>query len=161
MFQRFKKRILPREHRPPMTPEERVLAWAMTSSDQAVVATNLGLWRDGERIPWSDISKAVWDGNVLTVTASRVAEARDGYSVIEDLPPERLVLVEPGHLPHQARLRVTGSVVRPQRFASGLIAARRVPGEDGLSWVVRYDPGISAADHVAEADAAFRETQMP
>lgn len=157
MFRLFKRRVLPRAHRPPLDPHERVLAWAMTATDEAVVATNLGLWRDGTRTPWSEISKAVWDGDVLSLTLSTVVEVRDGYSVIEDLPPVRLALAEPGHLPHHVRLRVTSSVLHPRRFSSGLIAARRVPGKDGLSWVVRYDPGVNAADHVAETDAVFSD----
>jgi hypothetical protein len=160
VFKRFRRRILPAAHRPAFDSGERVLAWAMTSSDQAVIATNLGLWWGGERVGWHEISKAKWDGAVLTVITSRVAEAREGYAVIVDEPPVRMVLEDPGHLPHQVHLRVTGSVQHPRQFALGWLAARRVPGEDGLSWIVRYDPGVdrAAAEVIAETDAVFQET---
>jgi hypothetical protein len=160
LFKRLRKRILPPEHRPGFDRDERVLAWAMTSSDEAVIATNLGLWIARERVGWHEISKARWDGSVLTIIKSRVVEAREGYDVIVDLPPVRLVLVDPNHLPHQVHLRVTGSVQHPRQFSYGWLAARRVPGKDGLSWIVRYDPGVaaSAAEVVAETDAIFKET---
>ena len=158
MFGWFKRRVLPRELRPAFSRDERVLAWAMTPADSPVIATNLGLWWDGERRPWHEIAKAVWDGTALTVTLSATVEAREGYSVVEDLAPVRLELREPGRLPHQVRLRVTSSVAHRERFASGWIAARRVPGVDGLSWIARHDPGVVAAEHAAETDAAFQET---
>jgi hypothetical protein len=160
LFSKFRKRILPAAHRPPFDPHERVLAWAMTTSDDAVIATNLGLWIADARAGWHEISKAKWDGNVLTIIPSRVVEARDGYDVIEDLHPVRLVLVDPNHLPHQVHLRVTGSVQHPRQCSLGWLAARRVPSKDGLSWIVRYDPGVEreAAEVVAETDAIFKET---
>lgn len=154
----FGFKLPPKEHRPPLQWHEWVLAWAMISPDEAVVATNLGLWHGGRRMPWNEISKAVWDGTVLTVTPSSVVERREGYDVIADLPPIRFALADPGHLPHQVRLRVTGSVERAQRFAHGMVAARRVPGVDGLSWVVRYDAGADPAEHAAETDALMKET---
>jgi hypothetical protein len=182
VFKRFRRRVLPAAHRPAFDPHERVLAWAMTSSDQAVIATNLGLWWGGEpevttrsglpspqirqatrhhrRTGWHEISKAKWDGTVLSVITSKVVERREGYDVIVDEPPVRMVLEEPGHLPHQVNLRVTGSVAHPRQFALGWLAARRVPGKDGLSWIVRYEPGVdrSSAEVIAETDAIFKET---
>lgn len=160
MFKRFRRRILPAAHRPAFDPHERVLAWAMTSSDQAVIATNLGLWWGGVRTGWHEISKARWDGQVLSVITSKVVGSRDGYDVIADDPPVRMVLEEPGHLPHQVHLRVTGSVRHPRQFALGWLAARRVPGKDGLWWIVRYEPGVDreAAEVIAETDAIFKET---
>ncbi len=158
MFRLFKKRVVPKEHRPPLAAHERVLAWAMTSAERPVIATNLGLWSEGVRTSWHEISKAAWDGSVLAVTRSMLIEEREGYDVIADLPPERYALVDPGHLPHEVRLRVTSSVVHPQRFAHGWMAARRIPGKNGLSWVVRYDVGVDAAAFAAETDALVKET---
>ncbi|WP_117208701.1 hypothetical protein [Allorhizocola rhizosphaerae] len=140
-----------------MASHERVLAWAMTPAGWPVIATNLGLWVEGKRTSWHEISKAVWDGSVLSVTTSTAVEHREGYDVIADRAPDRYPLEDPGGLPHEVRLRVTSSVVHPQKFALGWVAARRVPGKDGLSWVVRYDPGIDPAAHAAETDA-FLET---
>lgn len=160
MFKRLRRRILPAAHKPAFDAHERVLAWAMTSSEQAVIATNLGLWVAGVQTGWHEISKAKWDGSVLTVITSMVVESREGYDVIVDEPPVRMTLADPDHLPHQVQLRVTSSVMHPRQFALGWLAARRVPGKDGLSWIVRYNPGVdaSSAEVVAETDAIFKET---
>lgn len=204
MFARWRRRVLPKEHRPPFAPGERVLAWAMLanieggwpsspqagtavgsasggfpiegegssspqggtavgSGESAAVATNLGLWVGGERLPWHEISKAVWDGSVLTITPSAEVDKRAGYSVIEDLAPVRLVPADPNHLPHQVRLRVTSSVRHSEHHdlsRGGVwLAARRVPGVDGLSWVARYDAGTDGfePDAIAETDAVFAQ----
>ncbi|MFI1194316.1 hypothetical protein ACH4T9_13820 [Micromonospora sp. NPDC020750] len=154
---------LPPAARPPLADDERVLAWAAVGDgdgDGVVVASNLGLWLPGRghRLGWHDILKAGWSGRELTVTpAERVAE-RDGYLVVADCPAETYLLLDPGELPHQVRTRVTNSVAyteqHPVPGGAGRIAARRVPGEDGLTWTVRYDPGTPADDEpvVAETD---------
>ncbi|MEU8264562.1 hypothetical protein AB0C02_28590 [Micromonospora sp. NPDC048999] len=156
-----RKPKLPPADRPPLAAEERVLAWAAAGNgegDGVVVASNLGLWLPGRghRIGWHDILKAVWSGRELTVTpAERVAE-RDGYLVVADCPAETYLLLDPGDLPDQVRTRVTGSVVytahHPVPGGAGRIAARRVPGVDGLTWTVRYDPGTPADDEAVAAE---------
>ncbi|MCX4470666.1 hypothetical protein C5N14_25515 [Micromonospora sp. MW-13] len=166
---------LPPAARPPLADDERVLAWAAVGNgegDGVVVASNLGLWLPGRghRLGWHDILKAVWSGRELTVTpAERVAE-RDGYLVVADCPTETYLLLDPGELPHQVRARVTRSVAYTQQHpvpgGAGRVAARRVPGVDGLAWTVRYDPGTPADDEpvVAETDrlvAAARAATAP
>jgi len=156
-----RKPKLPPAARPPLAPEERVLAWAAAGNgegDGVLVASNLGLWLPGRahRIGWHDILKAVWSGRELTVTpAERVAE-RDGYLVVADCPAETYLLLDPGDLPHQVRARVTRSVAytshHPVPGGAGRIAARRVPGVDGLTWTVRYDPGTPADDETVAAE---------
>ncbi|MEU8296961.1 hypothetical protein AB0C04_06715 [Micromonospora sp. NPDC048909] len=154
---------LPPADRPPLAPDERVLAWAAAGNgegDGVLVASNLGLWLPGRghRLGWHDLLKAVWSGRELTVTpAERVAE-RDGYLVVADGPAETYLLLDPGDLPHQVRARVTRSVAYTQHHSmpggAGRIAARRVSGVDGLTWTVRYDPGspVDDAELVAETD---------
>ncbi|NJP34689.1 hypothetical protein [Micromonospora thermarum] len=161
LFRRRPK--LPPADRPPLASDERVLAWAAVGNgegDGVLVATNLGLWLPGRghRIGWHDILKAVWSGRELTVTpAERLAE-RDGYLVVADCPAETYLLLDPGDLPHQVRARVTRSVAyteaHPVPGGAGRIAARRVPGVDGLTWTVRFEPGTPADDPdvLAEAD---------
>ncbi|MEG3635598.1 hypothetical protein [Micromonospora palythoicola] len=173
LFRRRPK--LPPADRPPLERDERVLAWAAAGNgegDGVVVATNLGLWLPGRghRIGWHDVVKAVWSGRELTVTpGERVAE-RDGYLVVAELPAERYLLLDPGDLPHQVRTRVTRSVAYTQHHAlpggSGRVVGRRVPGSDGLTWMVHYDPGTpaDAADVLAETDrlvAAARTATTP
>ncbi|MFI7573869.1 hypothetical protein [Micromonospora sp. NPDC049497] len=158
-----RKPKLPPADRPPLQADERVLAWAAAGNgegDGVVVATNLGLWLPGRghRLGWHDLHKAVWSGRELTVTpAERVAE-RDGYLVVADSPAETYLLLDPGELPHQVRARVTRSVAYTQQHpvpgGAGRIAARRVPGVDGVTWTVRFEPGTPADDPevLAETD---------
>lgn len=166
---------LPAAARPPLERDERVLAWAAAGNgegDGVLVATNLGLWLPGrgQRFGWHDVVKAAWSGRELTVTlGERVAE-HDGWLVVADLPAETYVLVHPGDLPHQVRARVTKSVAYTQHHAlpggAGRVVGRRVPGVDGLTWMVRFDPGTPADDPevLAEADrlvAAARVATTP
>lgn len=169
-----RRRRLPARHRPALAAHERVLAWAAVgdAGDGVLVATNLGLWlpgRDG-RLGWHDILKAVWSGRELTVTRAEPVAARDGYLVVADAPAGAYLLLDPGQLPHQVRARVPRSVAytthHPVPGGAGRIAARRVPGVDGLTWTVRYDPGtpVDDAEVVAETDrlvAAARTATDP
>jgi hypothetical protein len=161
----FKRRLLPAAHRPAFASAERVLAWALNTEGAAVIATNLRLWVAGSGYPWNEVSKARWDGSALTVVTSSLVEQRDGYAVIEDNPPVRIELVDPEHLPHQIRLRVTSSVKNPSHHGlpggGGVwIAARRVPAVDGLSWIARYDAGTDREDPQVKTatDDIFKET---
>src|SRR5947209_6457028 len=102
----FGRRRLPAERRPPLAPDERVLAWSDGDSG-VLVATNLGLWlpspADGStgRVGWHEINKATWSGTDLVVTAARQVEERAGYVVVADQPPATFRLRDPGELPHQ------------------------------------------------------------
>ncbi len=161
---------LPAEKRPPLEPQERVVAWARTPTDDAVVATNRGLFLPGraDRLSWHAIHKAVWSGRELVVTPATVVEPRDGYAVAEDLPAETYLLPEPWNLPEQVYARVTRSIAytvhHPLPGGGGVrVVARRVSGVDGLIWTVRYDPGTdresdavrwATAELVAEASGA-------
>jgi hypothetical protein len=131
--------------RPALEADERVLAWAAVQ-DQAVVATNRGLWLPGGgRLGWHEIHKAAWSGRELRVIPAEVAEVRDDYAVLVDAPPVTFLLLEPGELPDQVRTRVTRSVAytthHPLPQGGVRVVGRRVSGVDGLSWAVRYDSG--------------------
>ena len=170
-----RKPKLPPADRPPLEADERVLAWAAAGNgegDGVVVATNLGLWLPGRghRLGWHDLHKAVWSGRELTVTPAERVTERDGYLVVADSPAETYLLLDPGELPHQVRARVTRSVAYTQQHpvpgGAGRIAARRVPGVDGVTWTVRYEPGTPADDPevLAETDrlvAAARAATTP
>ncbi|MFI5895452.1 hypothetical protein ACIA5D_35685 [Actinoplanes sp. NPDC051513] len=137
---------LPASLRPALGPEERVLAWAPVGESQALVATNRGLWLpDGKKLGWHEIHKAAWSGRELRITPAEVAEERDEYVVLIDGPAVGFLLLEPGELPDQVRARVTRSVAytshHPLNSGGVRVVGRRVPGENGLSWSVRYDAG--------------------
>jgi hypothetical protein len=155
---------MPPARRPPLEPDERVVAWAVVSESDTVIATNRGLWLpepptgdldgpdgpDGPpgpvRLGWHEIHKAVWSGRQLAVTAAEVVEQRDGYALVADRPARTYVLLEPGDVPEQVRARVTGSVaytqLHPVTGGGGVrVVARRVSGVDGVTWTVRAEPG--------------------
>ncbi|HEX5541337.1 MAG TPA: hypothetical protein VFX60_07200 [Micromonospora sp.] len=151
LFRRRPK--LPADRRPPLEREERVLAWArVKTGDAAVVVTNRGLWLPGRehRLGWHDIHKAVWSGEELSVTPAEQVAERDGYVVMADGPAESYPLSDPGEVPNQVRIRVTGSVAFTEHFGlegGGVrVAGRRVSGVNGLTWTVRYDPGTDPDD---------------
>ena len=139
-----RKPKLPSALRPALEADERVLAWAATGDDMAVVATNRGLWLpDGRRLGWHEIHKAAWSGRELRITPAEVAEDRDDYTVQVDGPVQSFLLLEPGDLPDQVRTRVTRSVAytshHPLTAGGVRVVGRRVSGQNGLSWAVRYD----------------------
>ena len=157
---------LPAALRPDLGPDERVLAWAAVEPEQALVATNHGLWRpDGKRLGWHEIHKAAWSGRELRVTPAEVAEQRSAYTVLVDGPVEVFLLLEPGDLPDQVRTRVTRSVAytthHPLTVGGVRVVGRRVAGQNGLSWAVRYDSGtpVSLPPVVELTDELVRAAQ--
>jgi hypothetical protein len=133
----FRRRTLPSSYRALFAPGERVLSWAARSDGEdsgLVVATNLGLWVDRERIGWHEISKAKWENPVLIVTTTEVVDGEADPVVIRDRAPFKLTLVEPGHLPHHVYQRVTHSIVSSELQPDGSrLVGRRMPGVDGIA----------------------------
>jgi hypothetical protein len=162
---------LPAALRPELEPDERVLAWAAVGDDQALVATNRGLWLpDRRRLGWHEIHKAAWSGRELRVTPAEVAEQRDAYAVLVDGPVLSFLLLDPGELPDQVRARVTRSVAytthHPLPAGGVRVVGRRISGNDGLSWAVRYDSGtpvdLEQVVHVTdELVGAARDATAP
>jgi hypothetical protein len=149
---------VPAASRPPLHRDERVLGWSDSDSG-VLVATNLGLWLPDGFVGWHLVHKATWDGSTLAVTAAAEVASREDYVVVADLAPVSFRLAGPGDLPHQVRARVTRSVGytghHPLPGGGGArVAARRVPGVDGLRWTVRYDPGVDPDDPVVAAATA-------
>ncbi len=159
LFRRRPK--LPAGRRPALEPDERILAWAPTDGG-AVVVTNRGLFLPDTagRLDWHRIHKATWSGERLAVVPAEVVQERAGYAVVADQSPVSYPLAEPGDVPHQIRARVTRSVgfsVHHRLPGGGVrIAARRVSGVDGLTWTVRFDPGVDVSDpQIGEATDAL------
>jgi len=143
---------LPAALRPALGSDERVLAWAPVGDQQALVATNQGLWLPDQqgtmrRLGWHEIHKAAWSGRELRITPAEVTETREAYAVLVDAPVLTFLLLAPGELPDQVRTRVTRSVAytshHPMPSGGVRVIGRRVPGRNGLSWAVRYDSGTS------------------
>lgn len=164
--------LLRRDRPPPhvaagLDPDDRLLSWAAVSGGGFLVASRLGLRPpDGCRIAWHVIDKAVWRDGKLTVTeAAEVAP-----QVLAAVPTVSYSLAEPRDLPAVVRSRVTSSIAYTSRhsLASGgsvQIIARRVPGQDGLTWSMRFaraadrdDPALRAAADQLLADARANAT---
>jgi len=158
------RRRLPAARRPPLDRDERILAWA-EAPEGLLVATNLGLWLPvGERLGWARIHKAAWSGSDMIITPAEVVTTIDGYEVVADQAPRRYTLADPGNVPHQVRTRVTRSVAYTAHHSlptdGGVrVAARRVPGADGLTWTVRYDAGTDPDDPVVREATAELVTE--
>jgi hypothetical protein len=154
----FRRRKLPAALRPPLGPEERIVAWAGATGDLAVVATNLGVWLPGatERLGWHEIHKATWSGRQLALVGAREVETIDGYTVLADHPAGVQTLLDPDDVPQQVRVRVNKSIAYTQHHpVPGVrVVARRVPRVNGLRWTVRYDDGVESADPEVRAVTA-------
>jgi hypothetical protein len=138
--------------------DERLLSWADTATGAAVAATSRGLWWPGtggpELIPWHLVNKVRWQAGTLTVTPARVVD--DVF--LEDLVPRSVRLAEPRDLPPVIRKRVEENIVRSELAAvsGGAVrfVARRVPGQDGMSWWARLEPGTPDTEPTRSAARA-------
>jgi hypothetical protein len=149
----FRRRRLPAGRRPPMEPDERIVAWAGAADDEVVVVTNRGIWLPlpAGRLGWHEIHKATWSGRQLALVASREVGAGDGYTIVADQPAIVHTLLDPDNVPLQVRVRVTRSIAYTQMHplpdgGAVRVVARRVPGLDGLTWTVRYEEGADPTD---------------
>ncbi|PXY27661.1 hypothetical protein [Prauserella muralis] len=156
---------VPDELRGALAENEHVLAAAAVGTGGHVAVTALGLWLPGSegprRVGWHLISKAVWQGDALTVTEAEETGYAGRAVLLADRPPARYVLARPGKLPHLVRQRVEGAIRSRYRkdLASGgaWFVVRKVPGTDGSVLQVRPDPGTDL-DVVAEiAEEAARK----
>jgi hypothetical protein len=138
--------------------DERVLSWATLDDGSAAVATQRGLWLPGpggvELVPWHLLDKAVWRNGTLTVTAA----VDHGDGVLEELPARAVRLAVPRDLPPTVRARVQRSIGytrhHPLRPGGGVyVVGRRVPGYDGLTWQLVFDPGTDRNDPLLRAQA--------
>ncbi|GLZ33944.1 hypothetical protein Lesp02_61320 [Lentzea sp. NBRC 105346] len=135
-------RKLPPDFAGTLEADEHVLAFS-----GLVVATPLGLWLpDSRRVGWHLISKATWSGGALTVVEATVVSTVSGVDLLEDQPPQRFVLPDPGRIPQVVHERVTGSIRSRHRqdLPGGGVwfLQRKVPGR-GIVLQARPDPGTS------------------
>lgn len=137
-------------------PGERVIASATDVLGEAVGVTTRALYLpnrsgDYDRLPFETISSASWTDPILEL----VLVGQRGF--------RRLVRLEqPGEVPPVVRERVMASIAVSEHVDLGggggaRVTARRVPGEDALSWNVVFDPGLDPADPQlrSRADAAI------
>lgn len=137
-----------------LDPDERVLAWATAVDGPVVVATPLGLWLTAaERLPWHLITHVSWSGTTLTVTSAAEVEP----SVLENEPARSVRLTEARTLPETVEKRFYSSRSHTARHrlpdgSGAIVVARRVPGQDGLTWYAVYDEPEQRHDPVARAE---------
>ncbi len=134
-----------------LDPGERRLAWGVTTSGDAVVATDLGLRLPrSPRLDWADVERATWRRPVLGI--SRVARVDGGGARWQ------LELADEGGLADVVHAQVTASVVwtnhvRLQPAGGVRIVGRRRPGSDLLDWQVVFDAGTDPDDPQLKAQA--------
>jgi hypothetical protein len=156
-----------REKPPPeavarLDPDERVVSWAPAPGG-AVVATPLGLWLPGvpDRLPWHLIDKVIWRSNTLTL----IPAVDSGGGVLVEQPPRSVRLEEPRDIPQNVRARIEKAIAftrhhpLPGAEGAGLrrgvrVVGRRVPGQDGVSWQLVFDPGVDRDDPAVRAAAS-------
>ncbi len=133
--------------------DDRVVSWAV-AGEEVVVASRLGLWwpsPDGPRkIGWHLIDKAVWDAGRLSVIE---AEVVDDLFLVEHAPVSVEITV-PRDLPPTVRKRVEASVAQSELLTlpggSARLVARRIPGQDGVTWWARVTPGTPDGPQVRD-----------
>ena len=156
-----------REKPPPeavarLDPDERVVSWAPAPGG-AVVATPLGLWLPGvpDRLPWHLIDKVIWRSNTLTL----IPAVDSGGGVLVEQPPRSVRLEQPRDIPQNVRARIEKAIAftrhHPLLGAEGggvrrgvRVVGRRVPGQDGVSWQLVFDPGVDRDDPAVRAAAS-------
>lgn len=160
---------LPAELREVLTEGEDVLGIARTGGGHVAV-TQLGLWLPSDdgprRVGWHLVSKAVWQGGVLTVTEARESGQAGRAMVLVDCEPVDYPLARPARVPHLVRQRVESSIRARYRkdLAGGgaWFVLRKLPGTDGVVLQVRPDPGTDPelVGEIAE-EAAEKLAQPP
>jgi hypothetical protein len=147
---------LPADLTPKLDRDERVITWAKAEG-AAIVVTNRGLWLPNveARTGWHEIHKAAWADGVLTVTGAEFTtdDAHAGYAMATDATPTRIPIAVPGAVPRRVRERVNASVAFTSLYpvpggGAARVVARRVSGQDGLTWSVRLEgPATKNASH--------------
>ncbi|MEU3162988.1 hypothetical protein [Streptosporangium sp. NPDC006930] len=142
---------MPPEVRAAAVPGDRVLAYA-EGPDGYVIAADKALYLGGERVPWFQVDRGVWDEEGLTVTTT------DGRS-------HRVLLPEPGRIPEAVRERVIASIVVnhyvPLDARGGVRLVARKADADRLIWEFVFDAGLDPDDPGlrALAEQALEETR--
>ncbi|MFF5243394.1 hypothetical protein ACFY3V_03870 [Streptosporangium sp. NPDC000095] len=142
---------MPPEVRAAAVPGDRVLAYA-EGPDGYVIAADKALYLGGERVPWFQVDRGVWDEEGLTVTTT------DGRS-------HRALLPEPGRIPEAVRERVIASIVVnhyvPLDARGGVRLVARKADADRLIWEFVFDVGLDPDDPGlrALAEQALEETR--
>jgi hypothetical protein len=134
---------------------ERVVSFADLADGRVVLASPAGLWwpePDGVRlIAWQHVSKAIWrDGRLSVIEADVVDDL-----LLVDRDPVVVEVRVPRDLPPVVRKRVEANVVQSQVHpvpgGAARVVARRVPGQDGLRWWARLEPGTADLPEVRTA----------
>ena len=164
--------LFTRRDRPPseaiahLAAGERVISWADGPNGEVLLATPKGLWWpiEGGELPhrligWQHIDKAVWRDQVLSVVEADVIDDL----LLVDRPPVTMELVVPRDLPPTVRRRVDSNVVRtdvlPITGGAARFVARRIPGQDGVVWWARLEPGVRD-DEAARSSVAMRIAEL-
>jgi hypothetical protein len=135
--------------------DERIVSWADVAGGGVVLASPAGLWwpeRGCMRlIGWQYVTKARWQERTLSVIEAQVVDEL----LLVDQPVVSAVLSRPRDLPPTVRKRVEANVVRSELGAivggTARFVARRIPGQDGVRWWARLEPGTPDSPQIRSA----------
>ena len=134
-----------------LEPGERRLGWALTTTGEPVLATDLGLrLPDGGRWAWPDIERVSWRRPQLLVVRVSASEGSG--------PRVQLELEQEEALADVVRSQVTGSIAWSDHVklvpSGGVrVVGRRRPGQDLLEWQLVFDAGTDPDDPSLRAQA--------
>jgi hypothetical protein len=137
----------------PLGAGERRVAWAVTPTGEAVVASSRGLYLpDGTTLPWDEVERAHWDKPELLV---RELTEHEGSGRVHRVT---LDLDHDTDLPEEVRARVSASVawsshVKLQPSGGVRIVGRRREGMEVLDWQLVFDRDTDPHDAALRAQA--------
>ena len=153
----LKRRGVPEVVRALQLPERR-LAWGVTDSGTALVATATALYDGDAALPWTSVERVSWQPPVLHLWESAPVEGagtQRSWSLAQDSRLAELV-----------RSRVTSSVGWSDRrkLPTGghvRLVGRRTPGVDALQWQTVWERAEDVDDPLlrAQVDAWVAELQ--
>jgi len=132
---------------------ERRVAWALTPTGEAVVASTAGLRLPGGAVlGWDGIERAVWQKPVLRlIELTELEGSGRRHEVSLDLDYDT-------DLPEAVRSRVSASVawsshVKLRPDGGVRIVGRRRPGKEVLDWQLVFDSGTDPHDPALRTQA--------
>jgi hypothetical protein len=145
----------------PVRPGERLLAVARDTGGELLAATDQALYHQAGqawvRLGWEQVGRAAWDEQRHVLILSCLTPAIPARTV--------LGLAKDWDLPAVAAERVSWTTLLDQRLspngqAGARVVARRLPGQELLTWLVILDRGLDPANRGVRAELESALTEL-
>lgn len=136
-----------------LAPDERRVAWALTTDGDPVVVTDLGVRLPGrDLLGWAELERASFQRPLLVLTELAQVEGTGAQHAVS------LDLTDETDLPQVLRARLSASIAwsSHERLspAGGVrVVGRRQRGQDALDWQLVFDAGTDPDDPQLRAQA--------